>query len=482
MSKLNTSQAFGQAASNLAFQTAREQSHSLEIQGELPDWARATLYLNGPACFQHGDLKRGHWIDGDGLLRRLRFGDGRAHFSARYARSQRRVDELAAGQALYRAFGTSFKGDRLRRGLALYSPANVSLHPYGGKLLAFGEQSLPFQLEWDNEAARLDTVGEFNFNDTLPELTPLSAHPKFDPVNGHMVNFGALYTGQNTRFHYYEWDTSFTLCQQGEIELDTNPLVHDCLITPAYACFHIGPYALDIFAFLREGISLLDAMRWHQEQASELLVFSRHGGEVLARVPAGGKGFCLHTLNAHEADGMLMLDILEAEVPYYDQYYADPGLFSGIGPSSVRRNVFDTSDWSLREVQQHRPDLHLDFPCLARRDVGQPYRHAWMLGMPCGDPPGAKFYDRLLRFDWRSGEFADQHRTGDGVFLAAEQQFIPQPGKSDAGILVCQEFNARDAGSAYVFFDAFDLRRGPVARVSLPEFDPPAFHTSLSME
>lgn len=478
MPNTNTSQRFGPEASELAFQNAAEQSCVLEIQGELPPWATATLYLNGPATFQYGDLKRGHWIDGDGLLRRLQFADGQANFSARYARTQRRVDELNAGHALYRSFGTGFQGDRLRRGLALYSPANVSLHPFAGKLLAFGEQSLPWEIDGDS----LNTIGEFTFNNTLADITPLSAHPKFDPLNGNMVNFGAIYTGQNTRFHYYEWDASFDLFQEGEIELDTNPLVHDCLITPNYACFHIGPYALDIFAFVREGLPLLDAMRWHEDQASELLVFSRHTGDVLARVPAGGKGFCLHTLNAHESNGMLALDILEADVPYYDQYYAEPGLFTSIGPTSVRRSLFDTRDWSLKEIQQCRPDLHLDFPCLARRDVGQAYRHAWMLGMPCGEPAGAKFYDRLMRFDWHAGEFADRYQTHDGVFLAAEQQLIPAPDNSDAGILVCQEFNARDAVSAYVFFDAFALKQGPIARVPLPEFDPPAFHTSLSLD
>ena len=52
------------------------------------------------------------------------------------------VEEDAAGRFLYRTFGTAFPGDKTLRNVMLQPPVNVSVYPYAGKLLAFGEQSL----------------------------------------------------------------------------------------------------------------------------------------------------------------------------------------------------------------------------------------------------------------------------------------------------------------------------------------------------
>jgi carotenoid cleavage dioxygenase-like enzyme len=468
-------QAFGAALSGLAFGNAEERDWQGGIEGRLPDWLSGTLFLNGPAAFTRGDLKRGHWIDGDGLVRRLNFGGGEADFRSRYVQTQRFVEERSGEETPCRSFGTASPGDRLRRGLTLYTPANVSAHPVGGRLLAFGEQSLP----WSLDPETLETLGECTFGDSLTGITPLSAHPKMDLHGRRMCNFGAIYLGTRTRFQYYEWDLDLNARVSGQTELASGHLVHDFLISEHYASFHLSPYFLDPFAFVRNGLSLIDSMHWDPDRTGEFLVFSRASGEALAKVRTGTRGFCLHTLNAHEQDGLLVLDTLESDIPYYKWYYSAPGLFCGIPSTRLRRTLLRTTDWSLAETFVVEAGIHLDFPCIERHELGRGYRNSWMLGMPT-DPPGEpKFYDRLLRFDWESREIADSYRTAPGRFLGAEPQVMMEPGRKDNGVLVCQELDVEHKRSSYLFFDAFDLGQGPISRAQLPFFDPPAFHTSL---
>src|SRR5262245_15694626 len=118
---------------------ARESSYAIEqIEGKLPDFICGRYYLNGPGRFARGGMRYGHWLDGDGMVCALRFERGHVHFLNQFVRSHKFVAEEEAGQPIFRTFGTAFESDQLRRGMALESPVNVSVYPYGGRLLALG--------------------------------------------------------------------------------------------------------------------------------------------------------------------------------------------------------------------------------------------------------------------------------------------------------------------------------------------------------
>src|SRR5215208_3084293 len=128
--------------------TPAELSYDVErVEGRVPDFVRGAYYLNGPARFSRGGFRYKHWLDGDGMVCSLRFARGRARFTSRFVRTAKLAAEEADGRPLFRAFGTAFEGDRLKRGIALESPANVSVYPLFGGLLAFGEQGLPLALD-----------------------------------------------------------------------------------------------------------------------------------------------------------------------------------------------------------------------------------------------------------------------------------------------------------------------------------------------
>ncbi len=102
------------------------------IEGVLPSFLRGTYYLNGPARFERGGFRYRHWLDGDGMVGAVRFGAEGVRFTGRFVRGAKWLAEEEEGQALFRAFGTAFPGDRLLRGVALASPVNVSVYPYRG--------------------------------------------------------------------------------------------------------------------------------------------------------------------------------------------------------------------------------------------------------------------------------------------------------------------------------------------------------------
>src|SRR4051812_30685006 len=171
--------------SSLFFDAVETAYEITGIEGRIPEWLRGDYYINGPARFQRGGRSYRHWLDGDGMVATLHFTDSGVHFASRFVQTQKLRDEQAADSFLYRGFGTAFAGDRLHRDLMLESPVNVNVSRWGDRLLAFGEQSLPMELDRQT----LATKGEFDFAGKLNDVSPFSAHAKIDPVTGNLLNF-----------------------------------------------------------------------------------------------------------------------------------------------------------------------------------------------------------------------------------------------------------------------------------------------------
>src|SRR5205807_10541016 len=199
-----------------------------------------------------------HWLDGDGMVCSMRFSDQGARFTSRFVQTPKLRDEQAAGQFLYRSFGTSFPGDKLRRKVMLEPPVNVSVYPWAGKLLAFGEQSLPIELDPET----LQTRGEYDFNAALNEVSPFSAHAKTDPANGHLINFGISFSATEPMLNVYEFDASGNLVKRRRFGLKYQHSVHDFGFTPNHFAFYLSPLTMNFQRFWAEGISVMESLAW----------------------------------------------------------------------------------------------------------------------------------------------------------------------------------------------------------------------------
>ncbi len=452
-----------------------EQSYRVEdIEGDIPDFIRGTYYLNGPARFSRGGLRYRHWLDGDGMVCALRFDDEGVQFTNRFVKSTKFVAEEEAGRPIFRTFATAFESDQLKRGVALEPSVNVSVYPFIGTLLAFAEQGLP----WELDPVTLETRGEFNFGGRLNEISPFSAHPKFDPVTGEMFNFGISFSATRPTLNVYRFDNQAQLLSRKRLRLDYPCSIHDFSLSPTYTVFYLSPYLLDMEMLMGTGRTLMDSLSWEPERGSQLRLVSRETGEEIASIPIGQK-YCLHLINSFEKDDRLMVDVIEYDQPIYDEYQVVPDLFTGVREAQPVRFVVDMKSCEL--IERRTLDYHLapDFPSVHSRQLTQCYQDFWMLSMSAERRPGRKFFNQLVHVNWDESTAYDIYQAGPMHYLGGEPVFINNPNKERSGIIICQVFDAEHTASAFAIFDAFDVADGPVATLRLRAPVHLGFHASF---
>lgn len=439
------------------------------VEGDLPEGLRGTYYVNGPACFGRGGRRYRHWLDGDGMVSALTL-DSTPRVTSRYVRTRKRVAEEEAGELLFRTFGTNFPGDRLRRGVATESPANVSVYPFAGRLLAAGEQGLPYTLD----PVTLETLGVETFGGSLNEITPFSAHAKLDGNTGELVNFGVSYSAREPRLHYFRFDSSAGLAVRSNVTLDAPYSVHDFAISGRYAAVHLSPYFLNVERVLREGTATIDALEWMPGLGSRLLILSHEDGRELARVKVG-RGYSLHTIRAFELHDHLFVDLIEYERPLYPSYQPLARLYENVPPGRPVRYVLETGSW--RVVGRH-PLTYAGAPDFPAVNAADPTGDVWVLGMSAAAESGPKFFDRLARVGWDGSTAFEEYEPPDGRYLAGEPVVVPDLSHGGAWVL-CREIDPLTLASWFIVLEAYNLGRGPRARLSVEQPLPPGFHCSF---
>lgn len=470
---------FAPGLENLFHRLPEEASYRVPadaVQGRVPRFVRGTWYVNGPARFARGEVSYRHWLDGDGMVCAARFGDDGVTFTNRFVRSHKWQAEEAAGRARYRTFGTSFPGDELVRGMALASPVNVSIYPFAGRLLAFGEQGLP----WELDPAGLETVGEHTFGGRLNPVSPFAAHPVIDPRSHEMLNFGVSFAAARPTLTLYRFNPRGELELRRRHDLDAPRSVHDFCLTRSHAVFYLSPYVFDMDAFQAAGATLVEGLVWRPELGSLLRLFDRRSGDEVATVEIGAK-YCLHLVNAFEReDGRLVVDVVELEEPVYPDYQPLPELFVDVEPGQPVRRVVDLDTARVVEVQRLDYRQACDFPNLRPDLVTRPYDEFWMLGISATGQRGRKFFDRLVHCHWDDGVV--WYQAPPGRYLGGEPVTVPDPADPSRVAIVCQEYHADADQGALLVFDGHHVETGPVARVPLRTPVPLLFHATFDPE
>ncbi len=218
--------------------SSAEQRCVPRIEGEVPGLPARHLLPERPRPLRARRRRYRHWLDGDGMVCALRFGAEGVRFTSRYVRGTRLAEEEAAGRPLYRSFGTAFPGDRLVRGVALESPLNVSIYPWGESLLAFGEQGLPWELDPETLETRGPSISAARVN----PVSPFAAHPKIDPRDR-----GAVQLRHQFRLRPAE-PQPLPLRRRREPRLPPPSAargpgsLHDFCLSGRHVIFHLGPY------------------------------------------------------------------------------------------------------------------------------------------------------------------------------------------------------------------------------------------------
>ena len=459
----------------LLFLEPCEQAYAIDaIEGEIPDFIRGIYYLNGPGLLKRDEHPYRHWLDGDGMVCALRFEPGHIYFTNRFVRNTKFIAETEAGHPIFRTFGTAFAGDQMKRGISLESPVNVSVYPFGESLLAFGEQGLP----WELDPVTLETRGLYTFGGRLNDISPFSAHPKFDPVTGEMFNFGMAFSANQPCVHIYRFSADGQLTYRKRLSLPYPCSVHDFGLSPHYMVLYLNPYILNVAAMVQEGKTLLEALQWQPELGSTLLLISRETGDIAASVSIG-KRYCLHLINCFETGQYLTVDVVEYDRPIYDQYQVLPELFTDVCEARPVRFILDSHVPTRFERYELATHLAPDFPALDPRQGSQPYDHFWMLGMGAPKTPGRKFFNQLIHSQWTTPQVDDIYQAPASCYLGGEPLFIGDPNHPSAGVVLCQTFDAMRAHSGFAIFNAHCIARGPIGYLHLRHPIPPLFHASF---
>jgi len=349
----------------------------------------------------------------------------------------------------------------------LEPPVNVSVYPFAGSVLAFGEQTLPYALD----PVTLETRGEYDFNGKLNQISPFAAHAKIDPVSGNMLNFGISYSANQPMANVYEFDPQGNQIRRRRYRLRYPHSNHDFGVTPDHAVFFLSPLLMDFGKFWG-GVSVMESLCWQPELGSRILIAPRGPKEEAFEVMAG-QGYCLHLINCFEQGKRLVVDILELESPVYPEYQTIPDLFTTVCPCRPVRYVIDLDSKSVVERRAMAYDRTPDFPAIDTRLSGIEYDEFWMLGISAAGQPGRKFFDQLAHGSWARGAVEDVYQTEPGFYLGGEPIYVE-------GSVIVERLNTHENKAEILIFDSGHVAKGPVAALPLRHMIHPGFHASFA--
>ncbi|HEX6510935.1 MAG TPA: carotenoid oxygenase family protein, partial [Chloroflexota bacterium] len=407
--------------------------------------------------------------DGDGMIHAFDIDAGQVRYRNRFVDTVKKRAEDAAGKRLFGGFGTPPAGapwQRLSRGYGNTANTNVVWH--AGKLLALQEAGRPHRLD----PVTLATIGEEDFEGALPAGAAFSAHPKYDPRTGEMVNFGVAY-GSAPAANLYVVDKDGALRSLPPLKLPFGAMIHDFALTATKIVFICGPLTLPRvpFGLITHQSSFADSLRWEPERRTRVAILDRASGE--ARWLTTGAFMLFHVVNAFDDGDDVVVDLCA---------YEDGSIVRRLG--EIMRGLWQRTDaipTRLRvgsQVSTSRlGDLPLELPRVGRNVLTR--EHQLFFGIVPSDDTTDDVLFGLAKYDLHHGT-AVRYPLPAGHF-AGEPVFVPAAGGNteDGGYLVSLILDAAARRSYLAVLDAADPTAPLIARADLPHIAPFGFHGSF---
>lgn len=464
-----------------AYQAVDEELDAeLEIcGGALPADLRGVLFNNGAGRYHSAEAHYRHPFDGDGMLKRIEFRDGRAFYRNRFVRTRELVKEHERGRMLYRTFGTNIPGGLTRNLLKFRfkNASNTSVIYHGGKLLTLWEGGQPHELN----PHTLETLGRYDFGGMLrggagglrerivdPELS-FSAHPLVDPDTGDLYNFGFSMSAAPTLLCYHVNKAGVPSPVQ-RVPLSRPGYMHAFALSKRYRIFMVPALSFHMGPMVLGTKTLLDSLSLDDKYPTEVLLVPRDGtAPVRFEIPST---FVLHFANAYEegsrviVDGLPMTSLAPPEA-FVALMRGDRTQFPF--PKLVRY-TFDLERHTVTEevLSDHAIELPKIHPGL----VTKPYRYSYCLTVA----PNAQgeLADGVVKIDTAARHTL--RRMLPEHSYVGEPLFVPRPEAQteDDGYVLAFGYRPQDQRTALVVLDAQRLE--PLCEAVLPHQIPPPFH------
>lgn len=421
----------------------------LPVEGSIPKELNGRLLRNGPNPIV-ADPAAYHWFIGDGMLHGIELRDGAAvSYRNRWVRTDGAA-ELLGEEPIAGQPADVFVGGT--------SPANTHVVAHAGKILALVEVCLPTEVRPD-----LTTVGRNDFGGKL--RSPMTAHPKIDPVTGEMHFFGYDIMGPPW-LRYHVIDASGALVRSEDIDIAGPSMVHDFAITERNIVFFDLPVVFDLDLLGQRPFPA----KWDPEYGARVGVMPRDGGNADVQWFDVELCYVFHPLNAYDDDGRVVVDLVRHPKMFDRDLYGPAEL-----PPTLDRWTIDlTAGKVLEERLDDRPQ---ELPRTDPRVVGRRHRYGYAPLTPMFDD-GAVDFGGLIKHDVDAGT-AEVHvfdagmHAGEGVFVPASERAA-----EDEGWLLSVIYDEGRDGSDLVILDGRDFSGAEVARVRLPQRVPFGFHGS----
>lgn len=462
----------------LATSLREEHIYEARLEGRLPEGLRGTLYRNGPGLFDRDGLRKRTLLDGDGMVQSFRFHGEGVQYRNRFVRTPKYVEETATGAFIYPTWSTQAPGGLVANfwpGDRLLSQAGISVYTWNGRLYAFDESNLPFELD----PVTLETVGQSRLG--LAEgFTIYSAHPKLDPHNGEWLHFGVRY-GPNPALHFTIFSPDGKLKLHRAIPMPRYAYLHDWFVSERHLIVSLHPVEIKFWGFLFGLRSIADSLRWKPEKGNLLVVLPRDGSGEPVFITTEAR-FMWHSVNAFEVGGEIIADFVGYSNP--DHFVGPDPVISAVMagrpgnfafPGELRRYRINPTSRTAREELLDRGSY--EWPRINEQHRCSCYRFAY-LGKT---RPGEFFWSHLVSVDMESGRTTSCD-FGAGNYCS-EPVFVPRPGAiyapesaQEPGWILSLVYDSRTRKSFLAVMDAEHLADGPLARVHLRHHAPFSYH------
>jgi carotenoid cleavage dioxygenase-like enzyme len=432
----------------------------LEVVGEIPRELRGTYFRNGPnPAFE--PIGRYHWFDGDGMIHAIRIEDGRAHYRNRWVASEGLKEERAAGHALYPGL-LEMKPTEMPR---FKVTANTNAVVHANRLFALVESSPPTELD----PRTLETIGLYDFGGRL--ASPMTAHPKLDPVTGEMLFFG--YSPFPPFLQYYVADASGAVVHAEPIDVAWPSMIHDFAVTETHAIFLLCPIVFDFEKAATTG----SIFNWEPERGTRIGVMPRRGTSADVRWFETDPCYVFHPMNAYDEGDEVVVDVHRYEKLLFMSPTAarDPD-WRNEQVARLHRFRVDLARGGLRS--EPLDDHEGEFPRVDERLVGRKHRFGYFAAIgPEGNATLRPEFTSVAKIDLERGGRVETRAHGEGNGCG-EPVFVPRSasaGEDDGWVLYLAYDRTRDA-SELVIVNARDFAGEPAARIRLPHRIPYGFH------
>ncbi|MEX0284954.1 MAG: carotenoid oxygenase family protein [Paracoccaceae bacterium] len=448
----------------LGTQATAFHEQDLPVEGTLPPELTGTLYRNGPARHEIGDMRYQHWFDGDGMVHAFRFGEGRVSHKARMVETAKFRRETEAGRALVHGFGTALPGLERPSAPDDRNVANINLTRHNGELLALWEGGSAYRLDPET----LDTLGLKSWSKQTAGA-PFSAHPRVDQ-DGTLWNFG--YAATFGALLIYRISPDGQLRDTGVLPMQSVPMVHDFVITDRHLVLFLAPFRFDTDL----AGAFLDRFAWRPDEGAQILVIDKNDLNAVQTFDAPPY-WIFHYANGFTDDaGRIQMSAPVYDTPaimtdgFREVMRGREGAFPGAAYMTM---TLDPASGRLDTATL--PDLtNAEFPRIDPRR--QATRNGVTYTMQARNRGINQGFDTLVRIDHQR-ERLDTYGYPD-TEMAEEHVFVPHPDSTaeQKGWVVGTSLDIAKRHSVLYVFNAEHIADGPVARMPLPMAIPLGLH------